>query len=86
MSREEREGRTPPRVLEHDLVVEAQPQLGHPAQVALHLDRAQDLAPHDVAVRVNLCDKREEKVRWVSARSSENREEDEEDEGDAPAG
>lgn len=38
------------RRLEHDLVVEAEPQLGHAAEVALHLDGAQDLGPEDVAV------------------------------------
>lgn len=31
--------------LEHDLVVEAQPQLGHTGQVALHLDSSQNLGP-----------------------------------------
>jgi hypothetical protein len=36
--------------LEHDLVVEAQAQFGHAGQVALHLDRAQNLRPQHVAV------------------------------------
>lgn len=36
--------------LEHGLVVESQPQLGHAAQIALHLDGAQDLRSQHVAV------------------------------------
>lgn len=44
---------TPPCRLEHDLVIQAQPQLGHPAKVALHLDCSQNLAPDDAAVRVD---------------------------------
>lgn len=38
------------RRLEHDLVVEAEAQLGHPAEIALHLDGAEDLAAQHVAV------------------------------------
>lgn len=36
--------------LEHGLVVEAQPQLGHTAQVALHLDGTKNLTAQHVAV------------------------------------
>lgn len=39
------------RRLEHGLVVQSQPQFGHPAQITLHLDGAQDLRPQDVSVR-----------------------------------
>lgn len=42
--------RGPARRLEHDLVVEAQAQLGHAAQVAFHLDGAENLASQDVSV------------------------------------
>ena len=42
--------RGPARRLEHDLVVEPQPQLGHAAEVALHLDGAEDLAAQHVSV------------------------------------
>lgn len=37
------------RRLEHDLVIEAESQLGHAAQVTLHLDRAENLRPQDIA-------------------------------------
>src|SRR3569833_126005 len=43
--------RGPPRGLEHDLVVEAEAQLGHARQVAFHLYGAEDLGPQHVAVR-----------------------------------
>ena len=39
----------PSRRLEHGLVIEAEPQLGHAAQVAFQLDGAEDLAAEDVA-------------------------------------
>lgn len=42
--------RGPAGRLKHDLVVEAQSQLGHAAEVALHLDGAEDLAPQHVSV------------------------------------
>jgi len=42
--------RRAPRRLEHDLVVEPEAQLGHAGEVALHLDRAQDLRAQHVAV------------------------------------
>ena len=37
--------------LEHDLVVQAQAQLWHAGQVALHFDSAQDLRAQNIAVR-----------------------------------
>ena len=43
------------RALEHDLVVQPEPQLGHAREVALHLDGAEDLGAHDVAGRVYLA-------------------------------
>lgn len=39
--------------LKHDLVVEAEAQLGHAAEVALHLDGAENLAAEDIAVGAN---------------------------------
>lgn len=42
--------RGPARRLEHDLVVEAEAELGHAAQIALHLDGAEDLGPQHVSV------------------------------------
>jgi hypothetical protein len=40
--------------LKHGLVVQAQPQLWHTRQVALHLHRAQDLTTDDVTRRIDL--------------------------------
>ena len=40
--------------LEHDLVVEPEPELGHARQVALHLPCAKDLGADDAAVCVDL--------------------------------
>ena len=45
---------TSPSALKHDLVVEAQPQLWHAREVALHLDSTQNLRAHDVSVRIDL--------------------------------
>ena len=39
---------------EHDLVVETESQFGHAREVALHLDRAKNLAPDNVAVCIDL--------------------------------
>jgi hypothetical protein len=39
------------RGLEHGFVVQAQSQLGHTTQVALHLDSAQNLGPQDAMGR-----------------------------------
>ena len=41
--------RRPPRRLEHDLVVQPQPQLGHAAEVAFQLHGAEDLGAEHVA-------------------------------------
>lgn len=41
--------RRPPRRLEHDLVVQAQPQLRHAAEIAFEFDRAEDFAAEDVS-------------------------------------
>ena len=41
------------RALEHYLVVQPEPKFGHARQVALHLDRAEDLRADDVAVRIH---------------------------------
>src|SRR5215475_9866551 len=43
----------PPRALEHDLVVQPEPELRHPRKVALHLYCAEDLRAQDVAVGVH---------------------------------
>lgn len=40
--------------LKHDLVVQAQPELWHARQVALHLDRTQNLRADDIARGVDL--------------------------------
>lgn len=45
--------RRPPRRLEHDLVVQAQPQLRHTAEVAFEFDRAEDFAAEDVSRRAD---------------------------------
>lgn len=41
--------RRPTRRFEHDLVVEPEPELRHPAQVAFEFDGAQDFGAQDVA-------------------------------------
>ena len=46
--------RTAAGALEHDLVVQAEPELGHAGEVALHLDCAEDLGAYDVTVCVDL--------------------------------
>jgi hypothetical protein len=45
--------------LEHDFVIQTQPQLRHARQVTLHLDRPEDLRPDDVSVGVDLQRKEE---------------------------
>lgn len=39
------------RGLEHDFIVQPQPKLRHPTEVAFHLDRAQNLRAKNIAVR-----------------------------------
>ena len=46
--------------LEHNLIIQSQPQLWHTTQVALHLDGAQNLRSQDISVR------RDEKVKGLN--------------------
>jgi hypothetical protein len=41
----------PPGCLEHDFVIQSQPQLWHSRQIALHLDGSEDLGTEHVARR-----------------------------------
>jgi hypothetical protein len=45
--------RTAARALEHDLVVETEPELWHAGKIALHLDCAKNLGTDDVALCVD---------------------------------
>lgn len=45
--------RTSTHALKHHLVIEAQTQLGHAGEVALHLDSAHNFTAHDMAVGVD---------------------------------
>ena len=52
------------RALEHNLVVQPEPELGHARQVALHLDCAEDLGADDVTVCVDLQEGQQQFRHW----------------------